>query len=46
MAEGEFNAEQEIANLNFYKPYYVPAQLMNYTTEKVAVEDNRAQFQN
>ena len=53
VAEGEFDAKQEIANLNWrtnwmaeQSPYFIPTQITNLVKEKTTIEDNRAQLQN
>ena len=43
--EGEFNAEQEISQLNMYTSYSLMYQVMNLLEENAEVTDNRARFQ-
>lgn len=43
--EGEFNAEQEINQLNMYTSYSLMYQVMNLLEENAEVTDNRARFQ-
>ena len=45
VAEGELNAEQEIAQLNTRTSYTIPYQAIALIEEKAKVEDNRARFQ-
>lgn len=45
VAAGEFNAEQEISNMNMRTAYSVPYQAISLIEEKAEVEDNRARFQ-
>ena len=45
VAEGEFNAAQEISNLNMRTSYTIPYQAVNLVEEKAEVVDNRARFQ-
>ena len=45
VAEGEFNAAQEISNLNMRTSYSVPYQAMALIEENAEIEDNRARFQ-
>ncbi len=44
VAEGEFNAASEIAQLNMRNAYSLPYQLIGLVTEEADVEDNRSNF--
>ena len=45
VASGEFNATQEISNLNMRTSYTIPYQAMSMVEANAEVEDNRARFQ-
>ena len=44
-AEGEMNAETEIAQLNQRRAYMLPYQIINLLEQNSEVEDNRSNFQ-
>jgi hypothetical protein len=45
VAEGQFNAEQEIQQMNMRLMYTIPYDAVNLIQEKAEVVDNRARFQ-
>ena len=45
VAEGEFDAAQEISNMNMRTIYTTPYQAINLLQEEVEIVDNRARFQ-